>query len=179
MAAGSLRRSIRQSLTVARRDFIATVFTPTFLIFLLSPLLTIAFGAAGGVGASKMTRSVVDRSKLVVLTAPDRTSGDSRGRRAIARRVRPRRRAAAGRISSCPTANPEAQARTLIGGREGDVDAVLYRPARRAAHPLRQRRGQRSELSRRARRPGVARRPHRIDGAAKQAGEGAGRADAR
>ena len=74
MAAGSLRRSIRQSLTVARRDFIATVFTPTFLIFLLSPLLTIAFGAAGGMGASTMAQSAIDRSRLIVLAAPDRTA---------------------------------------------------------------------------------------------------------
>ena len=69
MAHGSLRRSIRQSLTVARRDFIATVFTPTFLIFLLSPLLTIAFGAAGGLGASKMAQTAIDNSRLIALIA--------------------------------------------------------------------------------------------------------------
>ena len=127
MAAGSLRRSIRQSLTVARRDFIATVFTPTFLIFLLSPLLTIAFGAAGGVGASQMTRSVIDRSKLVVLTAPDRTAAiqtvDAQLRTVFDR----------GDVPppvefKLPEANPEAQARKLIGSREGDVDAVLFGP---------------------------------------------------
>jgi ABC-2 type transport system permease protein len=127
MAAGSLRRSIRQSLTVARRDFIATVFTPTFLIFLLSPLLTIAFGAAGGVGASRMTQSVIDRSKLVVLTAPDRTTAiqviDSQLRAVFDR----------GDVPppiefKLPEAKPEAQARSLIGSREGDVDAVLYGP---------------------------------------------------
>ena len=127
MAAGSLRRSIRQSLTVARRDFIATVFTPTFLIFLLSPLLTIAFGAAGGVGASQMTRSVVDRSKLVVLTAPDRTPAiqtvDSQLRAVFDRGDTP-----PPIEFRLPGANPEAQARGLIGSREGDVDAVLYGP---------------------------------------------------
>ena len=32
------RRLIRQTLTIARRDFVATVFTPTFLIFLFAPL---------------------------------------------------------------------------------------------------------------------------------------------
>ena len=127
MAAGSLRRSIRQSLTVARRDFIATVFTPTFLIFLLSPLLTIAFGAMGGVGASKMTQSVIDRSKLVVLTAPDRTPAiqvvDAQLRDLFDRNDAP-----PPVEFKLPQPNPEAQARALIGSREGDVEAVLYGP---------------------------------------------------
>ncbi|QDZ06620.1 ABC transporter permease [Sphingomonas panacisoli] len=125
MAAGSLRRSIRQSLTIARRDFIATVFTPTFLIFLLSPLLTIAFGAAGGVGASSMAQSAIDRSKLVVLIAPDRASAvqaaDAQLREMFARGDAP-----PPVEFQLPQPNPEAQARTLIGSREGDVDAVLY-----------------------------------------------------
>ena len=127
MAAGSLRRSTRQALTVARRDFIATVFTPTFLIFLLSPLLTIAFGAAGGVGASRMTQSVIDRSKLIVLTAPDRTPAiqtvDARLRTVFDRGDMP-----PPVEFKLPDPDPEAQARALIGSREGDVDAVLYGP---------------------------------------------------
>lgn len=127
MTAGSLRRSIRQAMTVARRDFIATVFTPTFLIFLLSPLLTIAFGAAGGVGASQMTQSVIDRSKLVVLIAPDRTSA-FRAADAQLRDVFDRSDVPPPVEFKQPGANPEAQARSLIGSREGDVDAVLYGP---------------------------------------------------
>ena len=34
-------RMIRQALTVARRDFTATVMTPTFLLFLLLSLIHI------------------------------------------------------------------------------------------------------------------------------------------
>ena len=44
----NLRRLARQTLTVARRDFIATVFTPVFLLFLFAPLIMGAFGAIGG-----------------------------------------------------------------------------------------------------------------------------------
>ncbi len=125
MAPGSFRRSIRQAMTVARRDFIATVFTPTFLIFLLSPLLTIAFGAMGGVGASKMTQSMIDRSKLVVLTTPDRTPAiqaiDTQLRTVFDRNDTP-----PPLEFKLPDANPEAQARSLIGSREGDVEAVMY-----------------------------------------------------
>ena len=35
----SARRLIRQTMTIARRDFIATVFTPIFLLFLFAPLI--------------------------------------------------------------------------------------------------------------------------------------------
>ncbi|MDB5679395.1 ABC transporter permease [Sphingomonas bacterium] len=127
MAPGSLRRSIRQAMTVARRDFIATVFTPTFLIFLLSPLLTIAFGAAGGVGASKMTQSVIDRSRLVVLIAPDHISA-IREADAQLRQVFHRSDVPPPLDYRAPDADPERQARTMIGSREGDIDAVLYGP---------------------------------------------------
>ncbi|THD37954.1 MAG: ABC transporter permease [Sphingomonas sp.] len=127
MTAEALRRSTRQALTVARRDFIATVFTPTFLIFLLSPLFTIAFGAMGGLGASTMTRSVVERSKLVVLTAPQRNDAihdaDTQLRLMFGRDDMP-----PPLDYRAPGADPEKQARTLIGSHEGDVDAVLYGP---------------------------------------------------
>jgi ABC-2 type transport system permease protein len=125
MAPGSLRRSIRQAMTVARRDFIATVFTPTFLIFLLSPLLTIAFGAAGGVGASKMTQSVIDRSKLVVLIAPERNAAIREADTQL-RRVFDRDDVPPPLEFRAPDGDPERQAHSLIGSTEGDVDAVLY-----------------------------------------------------
>ena len=171
MAAGSLRRSIRQALTVARRDFIATVFTPTFLIFLLSPLLTIAFGAAGGLGASTMAQSAIDRSKLVVLAAPDRTAAMQAADTQL-RDVFDRGDAPPPIEFRTPERDPEAQARTPDRQPRGRCRCRALRPARRAAHPLRQPRAERGELSRRARRPGAARRPDRIERAAQQAGQG-------
>ena len=42
------RRLIRQTLTIARRDFVATVMTPMFLLFLLAPLLFAGFGVFFG-----------------------------------------------------------------------------------------------------------------------------------
>ena len=35
-ASGNIRRRLRQTLTIARRDFLATVFTPIFLLFLFA-----------------------------------------------------------------------------------------------------------------------------------------------
>ncbi|HEX4693252.1 ABC transporter permease [Sphingomonas sp.] len=127
MTLGKLRRSLRQAMTVARRDFMATVFAPTFLIFLLSPLLTIGFGAAGGFGASTMAQSAIERSRLVVLTAPGEsapiTTADQQLRGMFGREDAP-----PPIEFRTPDANPGAQARALIGSREGNVDAVLYGP---------------------------------------------------
>jgi len=121
----NFRRSLRQALTVARRDFVATVFTPTFLIFLLSPLLTIAFGAAGGLGASTVAQGASARERLVVIapgaTAPGFLVADKRLRAAFDHGDGP----APLRLET-PAADPAAQARSFIEGRNGDVDAVLY-----------------------------------------------------
>ena len=64
------RRSVRQALTVARRDFIATVFTPTFLIFLFAPLLMIGFGLIGGIGAARVSAGDADRARIVAIVPP-------------------------------------------------------------------------------------------------------------
>src|SRR3546814_1156357 len=69
-----MKRNIRQTLTVARRDFIATVFTPTFLIFLLAPLIMASFGAIGGMGAATMAEGSADRSRIVAIVPADQAA---------------------------------------------------------------------------------------------------------
>jgi len=124
---GNFRRALRQAMTVARRDFIATVFTPTFLIFLLSPMFTILFGAAGGFGASTMAHGAADRARIVVIAAPDQAAAiaatDGQLRKVFGR----------GDIPPpldilTPTGDPAAQARATVMDRSGDVDAALYGP---------------------------------------------------
>ena len=63
-------RLIRQTLTVARRDFVATVFTPLFLVFLLSPLIMISFGVVGGLGGATLARGSADKDRVVVIADP-------------------------------------------------------------------------------------------------------------
>ena len=127
MIAGNVRRSVRQAMTVARRDFIATVFTPTFLIFLLSPLLTILFGTAGGLGASSMAQGAEDRTRLVAIAAPD----DRSSLLAADQRLRTIFRASDQPPElrlDVPLRDPDKQARALIDDRAGEVTAVLYGP---------------------------------------------------
>jgi len=57
-----LPRSLRQMLTIARRDFIATVFTPIFLLFLFAPALMGSLSALGGMSAAAMDDSTAERA---------------------------------------------------------------------------------------------------------------------
>nr|WP_317892909.1 ABC transporter permease [uncultured Sphingomonas sp.] len=121
----NLRRMLRQTLTVARRDFIATVLTPTFLIFLLAPMLFASFGALGSLGARAVGESGEDRERLYAIAAP------ADGARFLAAD-----RLARGFLSQetlppvlevvTPDAKPAAQARKLLAQQDRDVPAVLY-----------------------------------------------------
>jgi ABC-2 type transport system permease protein len=61
---------IRSLFVIARRDFLAIVATPTFLLFLLAPLFMVAMGLAGGVGASQLADSARGSGRIVVIADP-------------------------------------------------------------------------------------------------------------
>lgn len=65
-----IRRALRQVMVIARRDFIATVFTPVFLLFLFAPLITGSFGAVGGLGAATVAQGSADKARVVAIV-PD------------------------------------------------------------------------------------------------------------
>ncbi len=64
----ALPRSLRQALTIARRDFVATVFTPIFLLFLFAPVIMGSFGAIGGLGAASISSGA--SARLVAIVSP-------------------------------------------------------------------------------------------------------------
>lgn len=120
-----LPRMLRQALTVARRDFTATVMTPTFLLFLLSPLLMIGFGVVGSMSATSAAGSGEARQRIVVIAAPGKAAEiaevDKQLRRFFAN---PKARPAL-QIEG-PGDDIEAQARALLNSSRFDVTAVLY-----------------------------------------------------
>ncbi len=75
---------IRSMFVVARRDFLAIVATPTFLLFLLAPLFMVAMGLAGGVGASQLADSARGAGRIVVVA----DKADVEALRAADRRLR-------------------------------------------------------------------------------------------
>jgi ABC-2 type transport system permease protein len=58
------------SLIIARRDFLAVVATPTFLLFLLAPLFMIVLAALGGSGASQVAVTSANAARIAVIAAP-------------------------------------------------------------------------------------------------------------
>lgn len=57
----------REALVVARRDFLSIVATPTFLLFLLAPLLMVGFATIGGVSAGQVVKNAEDQDRLVII----------------------------------------------------------------------------------------------------------------
>ena len=120
-------KAVRQTMTVARRDFIATVFTPTFLLFLLAPLLMVGFGAVGGLGAASMAGSTADNSRIVAIVAPADAPALKAADKSL--RVLYRRREGPPELAIVtPTGDPAAQARAAFARKDVDATAVLYGP---------------------------------------------------
>jgi len=119
------RRFVRQMLTVARRDFVATVATPVFLLFLFAPALMGGLSAVGGIGAARMNDGDADRSRIVAIVPAQQgrvmTAEDTRLRRIIRRDAQP-----AALAIAAPGPDPAAQARALVAADGRDVDGVLY-----------------------------------------------------
>lgn len=121
------RRAARQALTIARRDFIATVFTPTFLVFLFAPLLMVGFGLIGGIGAARVTGGDADKARMVAIAPATQHAGllaADRGLRAIFRRSEtpPPLSAVA------PRGNASDQVRAQFDRQDVEVSAVLAGP---------------------------------------------------
>ena len=120
-------RFLRQALTIARRDLTATVMTPTFLLFLLSPLLMIGFGVIGGLSGQAAGAAGEARQVIVAIAPP----GQQDGLRAADRELRSvfTRDSARPKLRlERPEGDPAQQARALFDADAIDVAAVVYGP---------------------------------------------------
>ncbi|QLC26105.1 ABC transporter permease [Parasphingopyxis algicola] len=116
----------RQAAVIARRDFIATVATPAFLMFLLAPLFMLVFAVVGGSGARMIADSGDDAQRLVIIADAEYgariEAADERIRVAFPLGIAPpaleRREPAGGEA--------EDQARAVFTESSIDVSAVLF-----------------------------------------------------
>ena len=124
------RRSVRQSLTVARRDFVATVFTPVFLLFLFAPVLFGVFSTFGALAASNIAPGGGDKARIVAIVPPalarPMAEGDTRLRPVFRRDEAP-----PPLTTMSPATDPAAQARAAFAATDIDATAVLYGPLER------------------------------------------------
>jgi len=122
-------RGTRQALTIARRDFVATVFAPTFLLFLLTPVFMIGLGIAGGYSAASVSSGGAEKAVIVAIAPADRAAPliavDTQMRLLFpphGENARPALRI------EVPERDMAAQARSLFARGDMDVQAVLYGP---------------------------------------------------
>lgn len=123
-------RMLRKALTVARRDFIATVMTPTFLLFLLSPLLMIGFALVGSMTASSAAGGSAERERVVIVAAPGRAGAIAAADKQLRKLVVGPRSWTALQIEGAGD-HVAAQAQALLDSSQYDVTAVLYGPLER------------------------------------------------
>lgn len=124
----TLARTLRQALTIARRDFTATVFTPIFLLFLFAPLIMGSFGAIGGMGAASVADARADKARIVAIVPPPamRAFKESDGRlRAVFRRDEEQPPAL---VTVAPDGRGLDQARSLFAAKDYEASAVLAGP---------------------------------------------------
>lgn len=62
-----MNQTIKQIAVIARRDFLAVVATPTFLVFLFAPFFMFAISAGGGLGLATLAKSGGDTKQLSVI----------------------------------------------------------------------------------------------------------------
>lgn len=125
-----LVQTLRKALTIARRDLTATVMTPTFLLFLLSPLLMIGFATVGSMTASSAAGSGEARQRIIAIAAPDKAADLAAVDRQL-RKLLTSQNARPGLQIEGPGDDIPAQARALLDSSQYDVTAVLYGPLER------------------------------------------------
>lgn len=124
------RKALRQTLTIARRDFIATVFTPVFLLFLFAPLIAGSFSVLAGAGAAGAAGDERGKARLVAIVP----AADTRPIAVADTRLRSLFRdgeAPPELTTLAPAPDPAAQARAAFGAKDYDAVAVLYGPLAR------------------------------------------------
>jgi ABC-2 type transport system permease protein len=88
-----MKAFIKNMLVIARRDFLAIVATPTFLLFLLAPIFMIGMGAIGGLGATQLADSARGAGRIVAVVEPADADAlrqaDARLRAALPSRAQP------------------------------------------------------------------------------------------
>ncbi|AUW57241.1 ABC transporter permease [Sphingobium sp. SCG-1] len=128
-----MREILRAAFVIARRDFTAIIFSKSFILFLIGPLLPVVFGVAFGTIGDRMANDSMRPVVAVALSAAESKALDAAHRRLDARGVPDLRRYPA---SSYPQALLAGKgqgviavlsgtlARPVLTGRRGDVDQM-------------------------------------------------------
>lgn len=119
---------IRQAMVVARRDFVAVVGTPTFLLFLLAPLFMILMSVLGVTGAAQIADTSQDKTRIGVIAdasdGPYLQAADQRLRELLPEKLRPPK------LEIIPSHGSTTKdvAQAMLAQPDPDFVAILYGP---------------------------------------------------
>lgn len=120
-----MNRILKQIFVIARRDFLAVVATPTFLIFLLAPLLMLSFGALSGGGVAHLATSSQGKVRMAALVDADTGARLMKGDAAL--RMLYRELDAPPELMIIkPEQDIAAQTKALYASKDQDVTAIMH-----------------------------------------------------
>ncbi len=123
-----MRQLLKSGLVIARRDFMAVVATPTFLLFLLAPFLMLGISVASGIGGAYLAKGQHDSRQTIVIASPE----EGERLRAEENALRTRLYGLQGGPPSMgmvsPEADPAAQQARLLAEKAIDATAVMRGP---------------------------------------------------
>lgn len=125
---GNLKRTIRQTLTIARRDFVATVFTPIFLLFLFAPVIMGSFGAIGGLGAASVADGGSGKTRILAIVPRPAAATIAAADKRLRAAFRNPDEEPPTLTTIDPTGDPAAQARAAFSNPDYDASAAMFGP---------------------------------------------------
>lgn len=113
-----MREMLRAALVIARRDYVATVWSRTFLLFLIGPLFPIIFGVVFGVVGAKIDREAA-RPTIAVAAEGGAAKAIGEARQRIAARIGDKA------LPELRFVEPGSDAAALLSDKSANVAAVL------------------------------------------------------
>ncbi len=118
----------KQTIVIARRDFMAVVATPTFLLFLLAPFFMIGISVASGFGGAYLAKSSVTKRQMIVIADPQQSAVINATEAALRERLYGDEKGPSILKVIAPQADVNAQQKALLADKKTDVTAVLHGP---------------------------------------------------
>ena len=123
-----MNQTLRQVAVIARRDFLAVVATPTFLLFLLAPFFMLGISVASGFGGAYLAKSSANKRQMIVIAAPAENARLTASEAALRERIYGADKGPSILRIVAPQGDGITQQKALFADKEIDVTAVLRGP---------------------------------------------------
>lgn len=120
-----MKHLLSNALIIARRDFMAVVATPTFLLFLLAPFLMLGVSIASGIGGAYLAKGQHDSREMVVIASAADTKRLKVEEDVLRSRLYGREGGPPSVRFVLPGPDPEAQQAHLLSDKAMDATAVM------------------------------------------------------